>query len=256
MRKSFLIIGSVSFIFFVAATLFVTSKLKRYYKEQGLGVTSFVMEPMGELSAPALELFKYIGNLEEPVINNKKIKLLTKRLLNLPMIESGFIKKRRSTLVIGYQLRTPLFILEDYENIGIDKEGFLFPLYPFYAVQKRVKLLLGCKFQQAPLGIAIDDVKFQKVLQLYPHLSLPDESLLRLELIDVSLIDAMSLGSRKIVVHYLWNDAQVVVTFLEGQEGAVVDKVLTLVQSLNEPTSHLEIDLRIEGQAYITREIK
>lgn len=67
-----------------------------------------------------------------------------KILMQSPLIKHAKIKKIfPDTLFVDYTVRTPIAILYDYTNTGIDKEGCIFPLSPFFTPKRLPEIYLG-----------------------------------------------------------------------------------------------------------------
>lgn len=135
-----------------------------------------------------------------------------KKLLASPLIAKASVKKMfPHTLYIDYEVRRPIAKLLDYQNIGIDAAGFLFPLTPFFAPKELPEIYLGLP----PFGENADSFGragglFKKPLSnRYLDLSLQILHFLegamrgtgmRLKRIDVSNAYEGSLGHREIVL--------------------------------------------------------
>lgn len=67
-----------------------------------------------------------------------------KNLLSHALIKSAELRKKRpSSILITYEIRRPEFSLIDFQNTGVDKEGILFPLQPFYEENSLLKIYFG-----------------------------------------------------------------------------------------------------------------
>lgn len=114
-------------------------------------------------------------------------------------------------LYIDYTVRQPVAWLSDYENVALDREGYLFPFKPFFSPKNLPEIYLGL----APFGKeAFDEGKpvatwhqplmgkywevASEVLSLLTSLKL--QELFAVKSIDVSQAYAQSYGSREIVV--------------------------------------------------------
>jgi hypothetical protein len=122
-----------------------------------------------------------------------------KRLLSSPLIASVKLKRvPPSTLYIDYEVRKPVAQLADCKNIGVDKEGFLFPLTPFFSPKNLPEIYLGTddfsswKVEGAPFKLALEILQFLE--------SAPWKEGLQIKRIDVSKAFCPSLGVREIVL--------------------------------------------------------
>ncbi len=67
-----------------------------------------------------------------------------KKLLSSPLIKSASLKRMPPHAVyIDYEMRKPIAMLSDYKNVAIDKEGYLFPLTPFFSPKEIPEIYLG-----------------------------------------------------------------------------------------------------------------
>lgn len=134
------------------------------------------------------------------------------KLLASPLIGKAEIKRLPpKALYIDYEVRKPVAWLGDYQNIAIDREGYLFPVAPFFSPKELPEIYLGLP----PFGTAEDSAGRKGGLWQTPvenrHLRLAFEILqflegtpwregLRIKRIDVSNAFASSLGQREIVL--------------------------------------------------------
>lgn len=66
------------------------------------------------------------------------------KLLASPLIAKAKIRKMPPhALYIEYEVRHPIARLGDYQNIAVDREGYLFPLSPFFSPKELPELYLG-----------------------------------------------------------------------------------------------------------------
>ncbi|MDR3623709.1 MAG: hypothetical protein P4L16_01050 [Chlamydiales bacterium] len=104
--------------------------------------TSYLAELMG-LSTD------YKTNLIE--FNEKKAAYA---LLTSPVIKQANVKKLiPGTVYVDYTVREPICTLYDYENVGMDQEGYIFPLRPFFSPKKLPEIYLGL----LPFGMQEDE---------------------------------------------------------------------------------------------------
>jgi hypothetical protein len=135
-----------------------------------------------------------------------------KKLLASPLIRSAFVKRMPpNTLYIDYEIRRPIAKLSDYENIGIDKEGYVFPIAPFFSPKELPDIYLGLPaFGEAEDRLGRKGAAFHtplcnsyfllasEILQFLE--TAPWREGFRLKKIDVSNAAAPSLGQREIVL--------------------------------------------------------
>lgn len=66
------------------------------------------------------------------------------KLLASPVIAKAKLKRvPPNTLYIDYEARVPIARLADYENTAIDKEGYIFPISPFFSPKELPEIYLG-----------------------------------------------------------------------------------------------------------------
>lgn len=135
------------------------------------------------------------------------------RLLQSPLISRVEVKLIRPNAVyIDYTVRQPIAWIEDYANIVIDKEGYLFPFSPFFSPKNLPALYLGLPpfgmmsevdpdrpvaQWKIPLRGKYIDLAF-KILTIVTDPKVADSFCVKR--IDVSNAFAESYGAREIVV--------------------------------------------------------
>jgi hypothetical protein len=135
-----------------------------------------------------------------------------KGLLSSPLIAKAHLKRiPPSTLYIDYELRRPIASLCDYRNVGMDRQGHLFPIAPFFSPKELPEIYLGLP----PFGASEDSFGrkggnwdhpianryFQLALDLLDTFEgSPWREGLRIQRIDVSNAFAPTLGRREIVL--------------------------------------------------------
>ncbi len=140
------------------------------------------------------------------------IKKGEKNLLSSPLIAEAHVKRfPPNGLYIDYEVRKPIARLGDYRNTAIDKNGYIFPLAPFFSPKELPEIYLGIPaFGEGEDSMGRRGGVWQEPLQ-NPYLDLAFGVLrflegsswkegLRIKRIDVSNAFAPSLGSREIVL--------------------------------------------------------
>lgn len=256
MRKTSIVIGALGVCLAATVWGFVAHWMKHSYKENEGRVSSFVMEAQGAFKAPELELCKLIGDPYEVAIDKWQVLEYEKRINSLPMIESASVKKNRSVLYFYYTLKTPLFELADYENLGVDRAGTTFPLFPFYhASYHRPKLVMGLNSSDLELGTSLDQTFFNKALSIYDQLVEQLPSSLILKKLDVKDSQAMSLGKRKVIAQFDFEGVDVYVLFFPDLMEKVAQKIVAVLSSAPpEKGQCISIDLRVDDRAYVIRQ--
>ncbi len=138
--------------------------------------------------------------------------LAERAILTCPLVSEVKIKRvPPGTLFIDYTIRKPVARLADYQNCGLDKEGFFFPLAPFYSPKNLPEIYLGLppfdisdplhgrtrgawqiQPQDKYLLLALDILRMLR--------DAPWREGMRLKRIDVSNAFAPSAGQREIVL--------------------------------------------------------
>ena len=135
-----------------------------------------------------------------------------KKLEACPMIASATLRRiDPGTLYIDYTVRRPIARLGDYENVAVDKNGYLFPLTPFFSPKNLPEIYLGLplfsgeKDEQGREGGRWQTPLSNKHLQLAFELlraldGAPWREGMRVKRVDVSNAFASSCGQREIVL--------------------------------------------------------
>ncbi len=121
------------------------------------------------------------------------------KLLSSPLIAHAKIRRMPpATLYIDYEVRKPVAWLADYKNMAVDKEGYLFPVAPFFSPKYLPEIYLGLT---SSASWHIKSPSFNLALQILQFLeTAPWKEGLRIKRIDVSNAFAPSLGQREIVL--------------------------------------------------------
>lgn len=137
-------------------------------------------------------------------IQNFNLKAAKERLLGSPLISAAQVKiVKPSTLYIDYTIRQPIAYLEDYKNVAIDKEGYVFPFAPYFSPKNLPCIYLGL----APFGVSAQwgrpcpGPHMQLALEILKLVTNPKVSgFFSIKRIDVSNAFSDSYGTREIVV--------------------------------------------------------
>lgn len=124
----------------------------------------------------------------------------TEKLLKLPIIYSAEVKKIKPNKVyISYEMRSPVALFGDYENMGIDDNGKVFPIYPFYPEEHRIRLFSASYLKRLQWGDSVYDKNTQLALKIIQYLK---KSSLEKKVysVDTSLADVLSYGRREVII--------------------------------------------------------
>lgn len=104
-------------------------------------------------SGKALNLHK----LDESKIQKKLQEFPIFKTIQAQLSEQG-------ELLVSYELRKPIFILSDYGNLGLDAEGYILPLKPYYSPKILPQVYLGIEHFQwnhkHPISHALEVLSF------------------------------------------------------------------------------------------------
>lgn len=140
------------------------------------------------------------------------LKEAKKNLLSSPLIRKAKVKRMPpNALYVDYEIRHPVAKLLDYRNMVVDKEGYLFPLVPFFSPKELPGIYLGLPpFQSEKDAFGRVGGRLGKPLQgrywelakniLEQFEKMPWEPSFQVTRIDVSNAFAPSLGRREIVL--------------------------------------------------------
>ncbi|MCK4935002.1 MAG: hypothetical protein KAR79_05395, partial [Simkaniaceae bacterium] len=125
----------------------------------------------------------------------------TKKLLESPVIKQvNICLENPDTIKVDYEIRKPLAWCYDFENIVIDEEGYLLPLYPFFSPKILTEMYFGLEtfegFDEPIKGKHVD-----LAMQLFHMLhSEGDATTFFIKRVDVSNAFSPSYGKREVVV--------------------------------------------------------
>lgn len=134
------------------------------------------------------------------------------RLERSPVIAEANVKLiKPNTLYVDYTVRQPIAFLEDYDNVAIDRQGYLFPFAPFFSPKNLPALYLGLSPFGAPppdperptarWGAPLSGKYVELAFQVLNIVSDPKVAdLFCVKRIDVSNAFAESYGTREIVM--------------------------------------------------------
>lgn len=125
------------------------------------------------------------------------ISLAKKRLLTSAVMESFELKKSPPNAInVEYILREPFARLADFTNTAIDRDGYLFPIEPFFKNLNILEIVLGSEENPIKWGERADKNRVEIALDIYNIL----KNVAKVRRIDLSKVEADSLGQREIVV--------------------------------------------------------
>lgn len=201
LEKSFLLILLITIGFSGTATaIFVVFHLleKSHAKSKHYTLNAALQTHAEGEILPTLFFAERLGlSVDHPInIYDFDIEEGVQRLEETHLFQKVKLQKRKpSTLLIDYHLRQIIAYVGGVSNMAFDEEGMLLPRSPFY----RPKNLPEVYFNQREMmkwGERIEAGKLEVVLELL-SLFKPEE----VESIDLSWIEAPTIGKREVVLH-------------------------------------------------------
>lgn len=158
-----------------------------------------------------------------------------KRLLTSPLIKEAKVSLLKpSSVCVSYVVRKPVAWVSEYENIAVDSEGYLFPVYPFFTPKELPELVLGLfPFESVPensdslCGRWGKPLKGKSMDIAFELLAATED--LPVRRIDLSHLCAPSLGTREIVLYLEEKKSQ----FAEGKETVSLKPYLVRLSAKN-----------------------
>ena len=263
---------------FMGWLYFLHVKEKRYQDDQYQIVALVQSNPQRDALKSAYLAEVLDLSLDRPVnLYQFNAKEGVKTLLANPLIKEASIKKiLPGTLLINYQLRTPLAYLGDFANTVIDEEGTLFPFRPFFTPKRLPIFILGIREGECQWGCSLKDEHSLKLaFSILDQFDALKEDRFRIKQLDVSQAQADSYGQRQVVLvleekSQDWNasenpeslvyvrlnsddPAQALANLKTLQSALFENKEDTVVKDQVKKSGMMLIDLRIPHLAYIKR---
>ncbi len=247
---------AVSLIFVTTTTLFTIYRVIRHLEVERLLNPEYVLDtivqtgPVRE-ALPTVLLAELMDlSVDKPTnffaFDETKA---VRKLLNCPVIATAQVKKIKPNKVfIDYELRRPIALYADFENMAIDAERRIFPLIPYFSPKQLPQIVLGeHKFSHIVTGEKID-LAFSVFLTLCCAQLGENASIRR---IDVSKAYCQSYGKREIVVVIDQKKERHYLRLTEKNLSSGIANYVSLVQNLEPQEVARVIDLRIEKLAYV-----
>ncbi len=164
---------------------------------------------------------------DQPTLSsNFDVKEAEKKLRESPVINEVHVKiQEPGILYIDYTTRQPVAFLLDYENVALDKEGYPFPVAPFFTPKKLPGIYLGME-EELQWNQPIVGEKLQLAYALLELINGPIVGdLFNVKRIDVSNAFEMSYGRREIV---LFAQDEIYKTYRGKEVRFVIPRILRL----------------------------
>jgi hypothetical protein len=125
-----------------------------------------------------------------------------KKLLTSPLFSGVKVKKIPPNMVyVDYTVRKPIGWAADFVNTVVDKDGYLFPMTPFFSPKKLPEIYLSVEgIQGASFESPIQGKLFELALQVLNLFDGCEKEAFRVKRVDVSQSFFPTLGKRGIVV--------------------------------------------------------
>jgi len=186
-----------------------------------------------------------------------------KNLLAYPLFKKVNVKKwKPASIFVDYTIRDPYLIVEDYEDVVMDKDGVLFPYSQFFSTKRLPKCYLG-----ANENFDLNEKKkltlrcFQKAQSFF------EGSAFKIESLDVSDAFSDSFAKREIIFKISQEFEEQIFPYYLRMSVVEIEKQLSNFLVLNKEFSKQQklwlklypnvspkekvVDLRIEGMALI-----
>ena len=123
------------------------------------------------------------------------------KLLENPLIKRAKIKKIKPSFVyVDYALREPIALLHDYPNIALDKEGYIFPLFPFFSPKNLPEIYLDLPELAEKKDFFKDQLNSKHLTLAFDLLKILKSFKLKVKRIDTAQAFSKSFGKREIVL--------------------------------------------------------
>lgn len=130
------------------------------------------------------------------------LKEAKKKLISSPLIKEGIIQKKfPGTLSIAYKTREPIAYLQDYPNMVLDEQGYVFPFHPFYTPKFLPTIYLGLEKQDNILGYCLkEEACLETALTILQAFKVLHQEGLFLTAINASKKDPIFYGQKEIIL--------------------------------------------------------
>jgi len=124
-------------------------------------------------------------------------------LLSSPVIkQASLFLAPPNSLRVEYQVRHPIALIHDLDNVGMDDEGHIFPMYPFFSPKNLPEIYMDLDVSTLSKNYApLKGAKVQLALELIHLINTQDpRNPLHMQIIDVSKIECDQYAKREIVI--------------------------------------------------------
>lgn len=187
----------------------ITHFLKERKKSPKYFIEKIVQTGPTKKALPTKYLAEWLDlSIDDPVnLYAVSVEEKQKALEKSPLIEKASLKKfPPNTLYVDYTVRKPIAKVADFENMAMDKKGYLFPFYPYFPAKNLPEIYFGIEsFSQSPSkkkrvfwneAMSFPEAKMaQKILTLIEEQPLP----FSIKKIDLSRAFLERLGKREVI---------------------------------------------------------
>ena len=251
-----IVITTVSLIFVTSSCAFTVYRMVRHVEVERLLNPEYILDTIvqtGPVKAalPTVLLAELLALSVDKPANYFAFDeaRAVRKLLNCPVIAHAQVKKIKPNKVfVDYELRHPIALFADFENMAIDAERRIFPLIPYFSPKQLPEIVLGeHKFSDVITGEKID-LAYSVFLTLCMA-NLGENAIIRR--IDVSKAYCPSYGKREIVVIIEHKQEKHYLRLTEKTLSSGIANYTSLIQNSEPQSMACVIDLRIEKLAYV-----
>lgn len=170
-------------------------------------IKAIVQSTDGKVKLPSEDLGKMMGLSSDHPQNlfSFDLKEAKKKLKTYPIIKKVQLKRvKPSAIYVQYHLRTPFVQIVGHDNLGMDKEGFLFPLKPTYSDLSLPEVVMGssCKLEDIKWKQSQKDPCTTLALKIFSELNeCQNKQVFVVKKLDLSKAYASSYGKREILLY-------------------------------------------------------
>lgn len=204
--KSFIFFFIFLATFVALSGILVTSRKNKRYSNPKYNVQVLIQTGPEKEALKSMYLAELLGLSVDNQTNIFKFDLeeAKRKLLSSPLIEKATVQRYLpNAIYVDYKVRKPLAWLYDLTNFAIDKNGYIFPISPFFPPKILPEIYLGDKsiihskdFLKGPLK----SEKIDLAIEIYNVLGKLQGFSFTVKRIDVSNAFLQSFGKKEIVL--------------------------------------------------------
>ncbi|MCH9621618.1 MAG: hypothetical protein S4CHLAM20_10430 [Chlamydiia bacterium] len=241
-------------LFGLSVIILLVGKMSTF---KGKSIQTITQLSLQKEALSSLYLTEVLGlSFDKPTLREDfDLKNEQEKLLSSPIIEKASLNFIDDThLQVTYKHFTPIALLGDFKNRGIDLKGRIFPIRPFLAPKAMTKVFLGISEIQDCHNITGYKEKTRWDFAACVLRKLIDLEIKgRVSLIDVSKIEEMSLGKNELVIQVDYLKRKDILRLSKRNYLNEVSNYIILCDKLNDESGTLMIDFRFDSCAFIER---